>query len=747
MSATTVNRIYKIGSPTVKLAAELKVANGIAGSSAEILKGAKAFKAVSGKNDLLSNSGKEVGRRIEAIKRFSSGCVLVPGETVDLSTEAVLKHPKPAASFNVPTMYSYLNRYTSELEEFNKHILPLIVQQKLEQGDRNLKIAVIRPGFDENTSVLASILEAFGDNPEWGDINDWEIFVDGYENNLAVLIESMERINGRSPVGVLTKSRRRKASLPHQVELLNENLAWTSVRLTGFYADFASEETSNFLREMGYDAVYMNATFHDLSEYSPESQAGLIGEGDTFFIGDPYREGPIPHLTGTHWVENRIPDNRHETDFAIAVPNSFRPLWDLNSTGRLDNADVDLGNRPRLRILLITDKPENKAEFWLRENIGCWSSHHNLSYAEFTVTNSIDIASSKEIRNRMGHKYYSLAIVDSDEFKSGKHRNVSSFIFYEIDSPALYGIPTVVVDNEAGVEKEEYESFNIIPRQAIISDEEGQLTEVLDKAARKKKILVDGDAEVQAQVSDSLSNLAMFARDNHLGRLDRVLGSSYHLEKTGELISRFVVRGTEEKTTRHHSKFMEDDSRLEESLTKFESDLAEVDDQMASPLRKFSEALKPALEQVVEEADDSSPKWHLAYHLKDISKKYRLLSLFNQELDFCLEEPVDDVRTFLHLYVSGCGWAKHRDEYMVYDLVRTNKYVVGELQKQKFQSTDEEESRANLGNAYNGVIEAELALRKQIVSKMRKLAKYVNEGNLPPDTDKEKKGGCGTGSC
>ena len=288
---------------------------------------------------------------------------------------------------------SYLNRHEAQMKELRDHILPLIVQNKLTSSDKRIRLASVGPGFEEQATILAYVREAFELHQEWGNINDWDIRVDGFDRSLPVLLESVERIEGRSPFCY------KLAADQKVVERLNQDPNWAANSFSSFLADAKNPETISLMEQLGYDAVFMNAVFDDIDAEAAERLGGLFSTLDAFIIGDESQDAPLRYLKN-HDIEYRIQEadlekrkfvDRHTKDYAVAIPAQYKAAWHLNSTQRPEYTEPKNVDKAGLRLLVLQNNElrqtrrgkttNDSIATMLRDNIGCWSNANSLRNA------------------------------------------------------------------------------------------------------------------------------------------------------------------------------------------------------------------------------------------------------------------------------------------------------------------------------------------------------------------------------
>ena len=408
-------------------------------------------------------------------------------------------HPK-LALFGITDAGSYLNRHKSQMQEFRDHILPLIIDKKISLGDKKIRLAVVGPGFEEQATILSSLREAFANNSAWGKIEDWDIKVDGYERSLPVLLESVERINGRSPFFYSDKE-----ASGQVMKNLNQAPAWASQSFRSFLADAKMPETITLMKNIDYDAVFMNAVFDDILEPDARALAGLFSTLDAFFIGDESQDAPIRYL-GNHDLEYRIQVanfvkdikiSRHEKDYAIAIPKSYQAAWQANNTQRPKYQAPENIDKPGLRLLVIEshglDPSINSTQISsrLRDNIGCWSNKNSMRNA---VVDDVLIDRGQTIRNldlapqaiqRIKDGYYHGIIIN------GFQHDIAALTQYAFLLRSLnQGMPVITVTNDPTPESEltRLKKLGFIPVDSFTVTSEAGVTPYIDNIAHKAGI-------------------------------------------------------------------------------------------------------------------------------------------------------------------------------------------------------------------------------------------------------------------
>lgn len=652
--------------------------------------------------------GELLGRKSTDTKLRKGKFIDISDPSKSLSSINLSKHPKPAANFGVSSKSSYLNRHSAQLLEFRKHILPLLINKRLESGERNLNIAVIGPGFDEHASIMGAIAQEFTEHKEWGDIQDWDLHIDLFDNNLPVLMEALERINGRSPL-----SSYKFASDKHKdeatVSALNQSPQWFAQRATGFYANVEDPNVIRFLKSMGYDALFMNATFLSLDSLKAKRLAKLFSTIDAFFIGDRVSDAPIHHLPNTHIIYNRINADHHETDYAVAVPKKFSQEWQSNTTGRPEEISTEeLGTKPRLRILLITDDSDSNVESWLREHLGCWSKHHNLNNAEITVINS---KLPVNIQAKIMNKCFDTVFIDTNKLNLSNDR-IGGFANYEIKKYNSDQAVVIISDDEIKLEDYQKDNVTILPKASIIN--ERVITDYIKPIAEKNGILFDNDADKKFQLSAKLASLQLFVESSYLHRIDLELVGSNGEQEFNEIILGLPERQVTPQTQDHTKIITElNKIKLKEGAPK----------ELRIALRNFRSTLIQVLPEILTTVDDFTLKFGFESWVEELDRLVRT----KNEFDICLEADQSDLETYMDIHWGGCGDYKLRRIALKENLLPNIEEGLKVLEQWFI-----EKPGTDLSKAFNGLVGASKNLRLKIKEQIKALIERLEGGQITP---------------
>jgi len=77
---------------------------------------------------------------------------------------------------------TFLNRNPGEFQYFADEVLPLIIAQKLTEGEKALRINIIGPSEGkESASIYYYMKKAFESNPTWGSMDEWDVEIHGID--------------------------------------------------------------------------------------------------------------------------------------------------------------------------------------------------------------------------------------------------------------------------------------------------------------------------------------------------------------------------------------------------------------------------------------------------------------------------------------------------------------------------------------------------------------------------------------
>lgn len=439
----------------------------------------------------------------------------------------------------------------------------------------------------------------------------------------------------------------------------------------------------------------MNATFLDLDKMKAKKLADLFSTIDAFFLGDSMSDAPISHMQSSHLINPRIPSQRHESDYAIAVPKKFEAQWKANSPAI--NIFLNNNERPRLRILLINDDDTDSiTESWLRENLGCWSKHHNLNNTEITVIKSRDL---KTKMRKLSNGY----------FHSVFFNNGSKSIDRKVQS-TLFQIPSVVPIFMTSGQEPELDSslrtrIKVISSTSIIA--EGQLINLIEPIAERNGLL-ETEANVE-QISGELADLAIFTEEPHriyeshespLYRLDNVL-DSYSMQtlssRLSDYINGLVKRAVHSYQPSYSIKDLQElkiSDFVPENLSRAISDLRE------SLIKNFNELIEGV--QIFNDPIIS---------FKNSLKNINLLAQIKDELNVCLQARISDLKAFMSIYWGGCGYYKPRALALKEKLIPT---IEQALEQEHLEVNGLDGERRELANKFNNLLDETHKLRNQI---------------------------------